>query len=214
MAIIYYLFEDKIPTQDELELEGYNDVEEYIQNTLGDEEILNEIHGAYYCEINISPNEFVGNDNLVIPKIKNDLNVDSTIDAKLFEEDTSYKHDDYIKITSNKYILTNYVKFVINLNQDFLNIQKQQVENQHEDLPHVNQINNAYELKHNDFTDTRLRYVDPLYQRCAIAIVNIEEETVTCYNLIDFINLCINQINFNHTPTYYVHTKLCAHYDL
>lgn len=214
MTIIYYLFEDRIPTQDELELEGYNDVEEYIQNTLSDEDILNEIHGAYYCEINISPTEFVGNKDLVVPKIKHDLNIDSTIDAKLFEEDTSYKHDNYIKITSSKNILTDYVKFVIDLNQDFLNIQKQQVENQHEDLPHVNQINNAYELKYNDFTDTRARYVDPLYQRCAIAIVNIEEETVTCYNLIDFINYCINQINFNHTPTYYVHTDLCAHYDL
>ena len=214
MVIIYYLFEDKIPTQDELELEGYDDVEDYIQNTLGDDDILNEIHGAYYCEINTSPTEFVGNDNLVIPKIKNDLNIDSTIDAKLFEEDTSYKHDDYMKLITNETILKNYLSFIVNLNEEFSKIQKEQIENASKKLPHIDQVNNAQNKKYNTFTKTRDEYINPVFQKCAIALIDIEADykfdSIAFYDLNEFINLMINAVNYNQSATYYVHSKLCA----
>lgn len=214
MIPIYYIFKDHIPTQNQILKKGYDSLAEFIFESTTVDILVEDITRAYDGSINDHIEDLLDENETVISKIKHDLNVDTHIGPSLFTEDTSYKHDDYMKLITNETILKNYLSFIVNLNEEFSKIQKEQIENASKKLPHIDQVNNAQNKKYNTFTKTRDEYINPVFQKCAIALIDIEADykfdSIAFYDLNEFINLMINAVNYNQSATYYVHSKLCA----
>lgn len=214
MIPIYYVFKGHIPTQNQILKKGYDSLAEFIFESTTIDILVEDITRAYDGSINDHIEDLLDENETVISKIKHDLNVDTHIGPSLFTEDTSYKHDDYMKLITNETILKNYLSFIVNLNEEFSKIQKEQIEDASKKLPHIDQVNNAQNKKYNTFTKTRDEYINPVFQKCAIALIDIEADykfdSITFYDLNEFINLMINDVNYNKSATYYVHSKLCA----
>lgn len=214
MIPIYYIFKDHIPTQNQILKKGYDSLAEFIFKSTTIDILVEDITRSYDGSINNYIEELLDENESVISKIKHDLNIDTHIGPSLFTEDTSYKHDDYIKLTTNETILKDYLSFIVKLNEEFSKIQKDQIEDTSKKLPHIDRVNNAQNKKYNTFTKTRNEYVNPVFQKCAIALIdvetNYESDLVAFYDLNAFINLMIDQVNDNESTTYYVHSKLCA----
>ena len=214
MIPIYYIFKDHIPSQNQILKKGYDSLAEFIFESTTIDILVEDITRSYDGSINNYIEELLDENETVISKIKHDLNIDTHIGPSLFTEDTSYKHDDYIKLTTNETILKDYLSFIVNLNEEFSKIQKEQIEDASKKLPYIDQVNNAQNKKYNTFTKTRDEYINPVYQKCAIALIDVETDYegdyVGFYDLNEFINLMINDVNNNKSATYYVHSKLCA----
>ena len=214
MTNIYYVFENEVPTQNELKEQGYESLSEFIEKVSDESDILNDVT----CVNEYKHNELIekehNNEPTVLSKIKYDLNIDTKKDPKVFVEDTSYKHDDYIKITTNKNILKKYLKFIYDLNEDFIKIQQKQLKDDNDKvLPNTNQMLGSHDREYYEFTRTRDMYTNPVFQKCAIAVIEVETETVMYYDLEDFINEIIDVYAYDDIPTYYVHTKICSIYN-
>lgn len=210
MIPIYYIFEDHIPSQNQILKKGYDSLAEFIFESTTIDALVEDITRAYDGSINDHIEILLDENETVISKIKHDLNIDTHIGPSLFTEDTSYKHNDYMKLITNETILKNYLNFIVNLNEELSKIQKEQIEDTSKKLPHIDRVNNAQNKKYNTFTKTRDEYVNPVFQKCAIALIDIETENIEFYDLNEFINLMINNVNYNKSTTYYVHSKLCA----
>lgn len=215
MKNIYYVFENVVPTQDELKEQGCESLSEFIKDFSEESELLNDITYVNYYKHGESIENALGNEPTILSKIKYDLNIDTKEDPKVFVEDTSYKHDDYIKITSNRDILKKYLKFIYDLNEEFVKIQQKQLKDDNDKmLPNINQIlNSIIGEPYHEFTTKRDMYTNPIFQKCAIAIVDVELGSIVYCDLEEFIDQTINLVGYGDIPTYYIHTKLCSIYN-
>lgn len=209
---IYFVFEDKCPTQDDLKKEGYDDLIDFLNYNVLEDDIADSILGAYDTKTYTFFSDYFDNQNDVLSKIREELNIIDGVSPILFKEDTSFQNDNYMKITTNKEQLRNFLKFITNLHEEYLNIYKEQIHNDTGNLPQVNQLNDAMSPSHKDLTHIRNQYTDPFKQDCAFGVIDIETENIDFYDKNEFINEVIWNANTKNKVTYYVHTKLCAEY--
>lgn len=209
---IYFVFEDKCPTQDDLKKEGYDDLIDFLNYNVLEDDIADSILGAYDTKTYTFFSDYFDNQNDVLSKIREELNIIDGVSPILFKEDTSFQNDNYMKITTNKEQLRNFLKFITNLHEEYLNIYKEQIHNDTGNLPQVNQLNDAMSPSHKDLTHIRNQYTDPFKQDCAFGVIDIETENIDFYDKNEFINEVIWNANTKNKVTYYVHIKLCAEY--
>lgn len=209
---IYFVFEDECPTKDDLKKEGYDDLIDFLNYNVLENDIADSILGAYDTKTYTFFSDYFDNQNDVLSKIKEELNITDSVSPILFKEDTSFQNDDYMKITTNKEQLRTFLKFITNLHEEYLNIYKEQIHNDTGNLPQVNQLNDAMSPSHKDLTHIRNQYTDPFKQDCAFGVIDIETESIDFYDKNEFINEVIWNANKENKVTYYVNTKLCAEY--
>lgn len=209
---IYFVFKDKCPDQDYLKKINYNDLEEFIEDNTHEEAIIEDISGAYEAYKYTSFNDYFDNQEEILSKIKNELNIIDSIAPVIFKEDTSFENDNYMKITTNKEQLRTFLKFISNLNEEFLNIHKEQINNTTGNLPSINQLDDPSSAFYKDLTHIRDTYTDPFKQDCAFIIMDLKSGDIDYLDKNDFIDKTISYANKECDVTYYVSKKLCAEY--
>lgn len=215
MTVIYYVFKEKIPTQEDLDKNDYINLEEFIDDngSYGSGVITNDITNMYNLFTNAFYTNFSDTHAEFISKLKIDLNVTDEINPSLFDEDTSFKDISYIKLTTNRTKLKNYLNFILNLNEDYLNIYKHQINNTSDELPRIDEINHASNPNNYDVYINKNFHTTNGLQRCAIGVIDVDNEYVQYYDKNDFIDNVIWNYNKNDICTYYVHTQLCGEYN-
>ena len=218
-SIVYYVFRDEYPSQKLLNKKGYEDLEEFIVENTNEEKVPNSITGAGYdAEFivpfteyikYISPDDEINNE-AVTRKIKNDLNIDRDNEPSLFVEDKSFKDNAYIKLKTNDHLLREYLTFVAHLELDYMNLYKQQLKNISEDVPYINTVNYENSNSCKELVRKKRIHTNPLYQKCGIAIIDIEHDNIEFFDQNEFINELIWEFNTYNITTYYVNKQICV----
>lgn len=218
-SIVYYVFRDEYPSQKLLNKKGYEDLEEFIVENTNEEKVPNSITGAGYdAEFivpfteyikYISPDDEINNE-AVTRKIKNDLNIDRDNEPSLFVEDKSFKDNAYIKLKTNDHLLREYLTFVAHLELDYMNLYKQQLKNISKDVPYINTVNYENSNSCKELVRKKRIHTNPLYQKCGIAIIDIEHDNIEFFDQNEFINELIWEFNTYNITTYYVNKQICV----
>ena len=218
-SIIYYVFRDEYPSQELLNKKGYEDLEQFIIENTDEEKVPKSITGAGYdAELIVPFSEYLefiltdgkADNEAVTKRIKNDLNIDRDNEPSLFVEDKTFKDNAYIKLKTNNHLLRQYLTFVAHLELDYMDLYKQQLKNISEDVPYINTVNYENSNSCKELVRKKRMYTDPLYQKCGIAIVDIEHEDIEFLDQNEFINELIWEFNTYNITTYYVNKQICV----
>lgn len=218
-SIIYYVFKDSYPSQELLNKKGYEDLEEFIVENTNEEKVPNSITGAGYdAEFIVPFTEYIEyispdgeiNNEAITRKIKNDLNINRDNEPSLFMEDKTFKDNAYIKLKTNDHLLREYLTFVAHLELDYMNLYKQQLKNISEDVPYINTVNYENSNSCKELVRKKRIHTNPLYQKCGIAIIDIEHDNIEFFDQNEFINELIWEFNTYNITTYYVNKQFCV----
>lgn len=124
----------------------------------------------------------------------------------LFEIDSSFEHDNFIKIKTNQQRVDNFIRFILNLKEDFLNIQKELFDKDH--LIFTDSIIGYHKTTNNNHLTISNHYRNYVKSDSTvyndIAMIQSPHDYAEYFDYASFINKVISNYKILEIDTYYV----------